>query len=357
MIAHQSLLTRRRTVLGLGAALYVSRLSTAHATAEAVLEPGHAASLGVGIVKAFWGGARRIRLLPGQHGPLVLQGLRGGRLDIVGEPGAIVGATVIRGCEGLTVQEVAFRGAVTDDSIPGLVVVDQSTRDATFERCSFATEENSAAWTAQDWITKPYRVGLFVRGRAVTVSDSRFFNLRNCLYLGGDGGVAKSCTFEAFGNDAIELAANELRILSNKIRGSHHTPAEQLHADGIQGFPAPNGGVFRNVTIDGNTVEYIGPGDYMQGITVFDGRWQTLRVTNNTVRVNVWNAISLYGVDDVLVEGNTVSSTDPKVLNWIEVRAAKDGTPSSGVVVRDNVAPVFRTAKDATVARNQVRLR
>ncbi|WP_462120189.1 right-handed parallel beta-helix repeat-containing protein [Methylorubrum extorquens] len=288
---------------------------------------------------------------------MTLQGVRGLPTEIVGEPGAVVDATSIRGCESLKFQQLTFRGVRASPTIPGLVIVDPSSRGLSFDRCSFSTEESSAGWSPQDWIDRPYGVGLFTRGQNISVSDSRFFNLRNCLYLGGDGSVVKGCSFEAFGNDAIEFCANDLRILSNRIRGGHHTPAEQLHADGIQGFPAPNGGLFSDILIDGNTIEFDGPGDYMQGIVVFDGRWRGIRVTNNSLRLNHWHAITIYGVDDILVAGNTVSTIDPTRRIWIEVRASKEGRPSSGVVVRDNVAPMFRTAGDATTARNKIQLR
>lgn len=349
--------TRRQVFIALGAVVCLGGSASVDAAEEIVLRPGQPGSLGAAIQKAVRDGARRIRLGAGQYGPMTLQGLRGLPTEIIGEADTVIDATSIRGCEGLSFQQLTFRGVRASPTIPGLVIVDPSSKGLSFERCNFSTEESSTTWGPQDWIDRPYGVGLFVRGRNVSVSDCRFFNLRNCLYLGGDGSAVKGCNFESFGNDAIEFGANDIRIQSNRIRGGHHTPAEQLHADGIQGFPAPNGGLFSNILIDGNTIEFAGPGDYMQGIVVFDGRWRNMRVTNNSLRLNHWNAIAIYGVDDIVVEGNSVATIDPTRRVWIEVRASKEGRPSSGVIVRDNVAPMFRTAGDATTARNKIQLR
>lgn len=349
-----SRLSRRDLIVGVSAATCLSGIASA-GDGEVVLKPGESITAALG--KISGGTTRRLRLAPGNHGPLTLQSLQGGRLEVTGEAGAVLGPTMVRGSGDIAFRNVAFRGEKAGAMVPGMVLIDQSSRDIVFERCSFATSESVMGWSDRDWVDRPFPIGLFARGPRVTVTDCRFFNLRNCLSIAGDGGVARGCSFRAFGNDAIEFGANDVRIVSNTIQGSHHTPADPLHADGIQGFPAPKGGQFKNILIDSNTVEFAGPGDYMQGITIFDGRWQNVRVTNNKVSVNVWNAIALYGIDGVVVEGNTVSSTDPKIRNWIEVRASKGGAKSTDVVVRNNIAPLFKTEQGATLANNQVRLR
>ncbi|WP_156394161.1 right-handed parallel beta-helix repeat-containing protein [Methylobacterium sp. Leaf94] len=347
------LLSRREVIAGLGAAGF-PRIASA-TDREVIVKPGD--SIAAALAQAPAGTTRRLRLMAGGHGPLTLQSLKGGRLELTGEDGAVLGPTVVRGSDQIVFRNLAFRGEKGGATVPGLVLIDPSSRDILFERCSFATSDSVTGWSSRDWVDRPYPIGLFARGPQVSVKESRFFNLRNCLSVAGDGGVVQGCSFEAFGNDAIEFGANNLRIVSNRIRGGYHTQVDPLHADGIQGFPAPNSGQYQNILIDSNIIEFVGPGDYMQGITIFDGSWQNVRVTNNKVSVNVWNAIALYGISGVFVEGNIVSSTDPKIRNWIEVRASKTGVRSTDVVVRNNVAPLFKTDRGATLANNQVRLR
>lgn len=320
--------------------------------AEQIVEPG--VDLGSVVAKASAGGVvRKIRLKPGLYGPLSLGRIKSD-IEIVGDPGAIVGQTVLRSSSGIHFRNIAFRGGRgVGDSMPALVQTSPDSSDIRFSDCSFATVEDVGSWRDVDWAERPFLIGLLVRAPNVRLAGCRFFHLRNCLALSGNDAVVKNCLFENFGNDGIEFGANNLRISNNIVRGGHHTPAETQHADGMQGFPAPKGGVFSNIVIERNRIEFAGPGDYMQGITIFDGRWRNVRVADNTVSVNVWNAIALYGIDGVVVENNTVSSTDPKIQNWIEVRASKSGVSSTDVVIRNNVAPLVKSPPGAKVADNR----
>ena len=77
----------------------------------------------------------------------------------------------------------------------------------------------------------------------------------------------------------------------------------------------------------------------MQGISIFDGKWDSIEIVNNVVVTNIWHGIALYGVDNAKVINNTVLASRPaKFPTWIMVHPAKDKTPSKHVVVRNNIA-------------------
>ena len=63
-----------------------------------------------------------------------------------------------------------------------------------------------------------------------------------------------------------------------------------------------------------------------------------IQVTNNVVVTNHWHGIALYGVDNAKVINNTVLPSRSDRMTWITVHTAKDGRPSSHVVVRNNIA-------------------
>ena len=79
--------------------------------------------------------------------------------------------------------------------------------------------------------------------------------------------------------------------------------------------------------------------NYMQGISIFDGAWDGLVVSNNLVYTNIWHGIALYGVTHAVVVNNTVVPSRPaKYMTWIAIQASKTQLPSSNVVVRNNIA-------------------
>ena len=141
------------------------------------------------------------------------------------------------------------------------------------------------------------------------------------------------------GNDGIDVVASDVVIRRNRIRSGRHTPAEPLHADGIQGWTAP-GATNRNVEIDANSIINLNPAqdNYLQGISIFDGKWDGLRVTNNLVITNAVHGIALFGVTNAVVANNTVIPAHPGAPTWLMIHPAKDDTPSRHVLVRNNIA-------------------
>ena len=68
--------------------------------------------------------------------------------------------------------------------------------------------------------------------------------------------------------------------------------------------------------------------NYMQGISIFDGKWDGLTVVNNVVVTNTWHGIALYGVNNALVVNNTVVPSSPRnLLLGLLSMIRKDKTP------------------------------
>jgi hypothetical protein len=202
---------------------------------------------------------------------------------------------------------------------------------------SVSTADNTDSWTDTDWVNKPFKVGLRTFATCATVSGNHFFNLRDTLAVYGDHSLIADNKIDHFGNDAIDFIASNVTIRNNTITNGRHTPSEPLHPDGIQGW-TQNGLINKNVIIDRNTIINVGENNNLQGITIFDGKWDGVQILNNVVVTNTWHGITISGVVNGQIINNTVVAFDPaKHPTWISVNKAKDGTPAQDIVVRNNI--------------------
>jgi hypothetical protein len=208
---------------------------------------------------------------------------------------------------------------------------------------SFSSVDSTETWAPDDWVNKPYDFAFISGARCTTLTDSHFFNVRNAVMMvGGGHSLVEDNLIEDMGNDGLDVVTSDLVVRRNRIRHGRHSPVEPLHADGIQGWTL-NGATNSNVVIDSNWIINVdqSPDNYLQGISIFDGKWDGLTVTNNLVINNTWHAISLYGVTNALVANNTVIPARADRASWLMIHDAKDKTPSLHVVVRNNIAPEF----------------
>ena len=152
-----------------------------------------------------------------------------------------------------------------------------------------------------------------------------------------------------FAGDGIDHYASHVRIEKNRITNGHDICNNTcVHNDGIQGWnynhlPVVNSDITieNNVIIAQITPNLVLPVDTLQGITIFDGKWNNVRIANNLVVTNALHGISLYGVDNAIIVNNTVAPTNPARGTWIMSHVGKGeppGTPHD-VVVRNNVFP------------------
>ncbi len=214
------------------------------------------------------------------------------------------------------------------------------TDNIVFATDSFSTQDDISKWADADWVSKPYDAAFRTKSRCTALFSSHFYNVRNAVVFSGDNSVAAANLIENMGNDGFDLTASNLTISHNVIRNGHHTPAEPLHADGIQGWTL-KGATNRNIRIEGNFVTDLNQSDNnnMQGISIFDGKWDGVEIVNNVVVTNTWHGVALYGVDNAKIINNTVLPSRPaKFPAWIMVHSGKDKNPSSHVIVRNNIA-------------------
>ena len=219
-----------------------------------------------------------------------------------------------------------------------------------------STVDDTNKWTDEDWVKRPFNFGLLSSATCVSITGNHFFNLRNAVQFDGDRHLVANNKIDNFGADGIDIIASNAVVRNNTITSPRHTKTDPLHPDGIQGWTKP-GATNRNVVIDANTI--IKTGDpkisEMQGIGIFDGKWDNLTISNNVIVTNHWHGIAVFGPTNSKIVNNTVLASDPGRLTWIKIGKSKDGRPPVNVIVRNNIATrLDNTEEGASADHNLV---
>lgn len=309
-------------------------------------------------------GGDDIALLAGNHGDIALKGLRFDRpVTIRPAPGARARLT------GLVISQsrnLIFEGLqVWPDSMGTgkdghLIRTTPDTRAIVFRNLDVRGRADAARyrnWSRQTWLAAD-RAGILLRGPASAVLGSRFTGLSGGLGITGDGARIEGNVIRGFGNDGIQITADNVVVRGNQIEDC--VKVDDNHDDGIQAWSLgpegkPGRGTVKNLKVQNNIIlEWRGrqaPALVcdLQGIGLFDGTYTGLEITNNLVMVSAYHGISVYGGIDSVIANNTVLHRTRAGADrpWIGVFTHKDGRPSRRMVVANNLAPKFAIARES----------
>jgi parallel beta-helix repeat protein len=170
--------------------------------------------------------------------------------------------------------------------------------------------------------------------------------------MNGKKYIVSGNTIDGFAGNGIDHSVSDA-VISENIISNAHSICHNLcvHQDGIQGWnyedrqglTNTNIDIVRNRIVDRTVRDMDMPADTLQGITIFDGNWDGVRIVNNVVVVNAWHGISVYGAKNALIANNTVIG-DSERDTWIMVTNQKPdsgGKAPSNVVIRNNLATRF----------------
>ena len=213
-------------------------------------------------------------------------------------------------------------------------------------------------WTQQDWVNQAADIAIYDQASCSTIKDNQLRNIRRGIILAGDDALVERNVIDNFGDDAIDILASRITVRGNRITNSHDIN-DGNHNDAIQGWTV-DAKTNRDTIIDGNTIiistnpKLPFPG-YLQGISVFDGIWENIRITNNIAITNAWHGIALFGTRGSTIINNTVIGIDPAVTTWIGVFNMKGGVnPASEVIVRNNIASRYNLRIPGIIADHNV---
>ena len=199
--------------------------------------------------------------------------------------------------------------------------------------------------SANDWLTK-VSSGIFVKGDSVLLKNNKITNVSFGIQLVGDSN-------QAIGNDIVNFSSDGARILgsSNLFDGNlikNCYKVDDNHDDGIQSFTTTGLVVDNNIVSNNIILNYDDSNQpllgAMQGIGCFDGFYNNWDIVNNLIVVDHWHGISFYGAKNCSIINNTVLDPTPNITpgpSWIKVTDKKNGEPSSGCIIKNNVANSF----------------
>ncbi len=219
--------------------------------------------------------------------------------------------------------------------------------DVAIDGFEIFTVPDERVWTSRgDWDANA--VDAIGAGAArVTVRNCRIRNVAYGIAVSGQGSRVEHNLVDGFCGDGLRGLGDDEVFEYNLVKNARDVNDD--HRDGFQSWSfGPGGvgtGVVRNVTLRGNVI--IGYDDpsvpfagTLQGIGCFDGLYEGWTVENNVVVTDHWHGISFYGARDLRIVNNTVldlNAVEPGPP-WIMVTDHKDGTQSSDVLVRNNLA-------------------
>lgn len=228
----------------------------------------------------------------------------------------------------------------------------------TIEDCLLYSVEDISAWSADDWNDLACSA-ISMAGDHMTARGNTSRNVNFGITISGNNGVVAENTVENFAGDGMRGLGNDLLFEYNLVKNCYDV--NDNHDDGFQSWSINDDPPRERVTLRGNTIINFEGADYplrgtLQGIGCFDGPYIDWVVENNLVIVDHWHGISLYSAVDSRIVNNTVvdADADPNSPGppWIMVNDHKDGTPSSGCLIRNNIAATFTTSGDTIEDHN-----
>jgi hypothetical protein len=301
-----------------------------------------------------------VKLLSGEHGSISFQGPAYVNSQTITVEAAIDATPVISQFNVKHMQRWTFRGITfrCPESINARFMLFRGVMvyDVLVDQCRFQSIEDANKWTDDDWASRCAQYGLWLSGANFKATANQFYAVENCIYVEGTDIEVDRNQGEWFLNDGIEHAASRLKITRNRFVDQYNLDANDFHHDGIQGWTL-NNLTNSEILIEGNFIarstgryEAIPPVSdaVFQGISIFDGHFQDVTITNNVVMATASHAIALYGCVDSKISNNTViyQGVTPNKPCWIGVFVGKPKWGSiepSNIKLSKNIAPTYAT--------------
>ncbi len=317
-----------------------------------------------------------IYLMTGYHGKINIDPWHGSgkvlNTDFITIQGAPGNLPVLGPLYGQQASHWVFRGLIFQNPPEGAVgelVYFNHTDNILFDKNTCYSVPDATNWTPTDWANSCSGLGIYIdTSTSCTISRNNFSNLEGGAGIGGDGIIFTQNTIDYFANDGIDFFASNCIISQNVITNHYGLWNDGYHHDGMQGWTYWDSASTSNVVIDRNLViastgAYAaipivptgGADDYLQGISIFDGVWNNVTVTNNVVVARqAYHGLSLYGMTNATIENNTVIGQFANGFNqvWLGVFVSQTGAPPVNVAVRNNIANAFALASGVSYDHN-----
>ncbi len=191
--------------------------------------------------------------------------------------------------------------------------------------------------------------GLFVQGSSrIAVLDSTFQEFNNAAVFGKSSEVIFAGNSIRDAREGVNIAQIDGGLFErNFITGIRPDESKRDHSDAFQVQAGGSNGVSNDLVFNANVIM----GDNNQGIFIGNEkmaqgvRHTNIVVTNNYIEGNLRNAIGLGGIDNVVVQNNTIRDADgPGIPPGITTTNLTNG------IISYNVAPIIDPRRGAAFA-------
>ncbi len=313
-----------------------------------------------------------IRLLSGYHGQITIQdAYLEEPITVEAEPGEI---PAIKSLRCLGASNWIFRGLSISPSstepyerIRDLVMLENHgfhgpCKQVTIEDCNLFSVRDASSWTKDDWNNLSCS-GIAVQGPDCTIRNNKLKNVDFGISVTGANAIISDNTVENFSGDGLRGLGDYGLFEHNLVMNCYDV--NDNHDDGFQSWSVGTDGVgtgqVQGVVLRANTIiNYTDPDQPfrgpLQGIGCFDGFYTDWVVENNVIITDHWHGITFLGARDVRVVNNTVidiNQEEPGPV-WVKIGPHKNGTPSSGWIVRNNIVMSLQVDDTGTTDHNLV---
>ncbi|MCA9606330.1 MAG: right-handed parallel beta-helix repeat-containing protein [Myxococcales bacterium] len=226
--------------------------------------------------------------------------------------------------------------------------------DIVVEGCDIFAMPDISGLDAAGWVSEIGN-GVAIDGADCVFRDNTVRNIDFGISVTGERVAVIGNLVENFSGDGMRGLGDYGRFEGNVVRNCYDV--DDNHDDGFQSWSnGPDGvgsGEVVGIVLRGNTIiNRVDPAQPLQGplqgIGCFDGFFTDWVVENNVVITDHWHGITLLGARDSRIVNNTVidvNTVDPGPP-WIRIDDHKDGTASTGNVIRNNLAASFHIGAD-----------
>lgn len=307
------------------------------------------------------GAQDRIVLLDGEYGEMTLYEDYEPPLTIAADTpgGARFSKILLNGGKGTRLSGLmVYKHA----SGPTYTLVESRVADVMLDgldlRGSLDAPDSYLSWTAADWRDNAVH-GVQLKGRDNTLTNSRLTGTAFAIQAMAPGARVIGNRVAGFSGDGMRATGDGSLFADNRVENCIDLQ-DGNHDDGFQAWaPKPEDGgprLLRDLVLDGNVIlEWTGPEDHplhgrLQGIGLFDGRYENVTVQNNLVVVDHYHGITLTDAFDSRILNNTVVSRGGKRQPhpWVSLATKRDDPEAlRNVQVVNNVAMSFRNISGA----------
>ncbi|WP_269539388.1 choice-of-anchor Q domain-containing protein [Cerasicoccus fimbriatus] len=302
-----------------------------------------------------------ILLMSGDHGAINLYGwYNTGEITIEAAPGEtpVLQKWILKGGKNWTLRGLTISAEPYGTPGTGQLVSFEGhgwhgpASQCTIEDSEIYTVDDISSWTATDW-TSTAASGIKLYGDDMTARGNLVRNISFGIAVGGDDGLVEYNEVINFSGDGLRGLGDYGVFQYNLVMNCYDVDGN--HDDGFQSWAddggGPGSGVRYGIELRGNifietddpTRALNGP---LQGIGCFDGMFEDWVIENNVVAIDQWHGITLLGATDCTIVNNTVVDLGIRSNRpWIEIGPHKNGSPSTGNVINNNIT---RQVRDRT---------